>query len=305
MQIDRLFEIVYILLERKSITASQLARHFEVSKRTILRDLETLTIAGIPIYTTKGRGGGISILKQYVLNKTTVSEEEQDQILIALQSLASTQNLESGAIVSKLGALFQKTDANWIEVDFSRWCNKKEDKEKFELLKNAVIKKMPVVFTYPSSYGEMTGRTVYPLKLVYKSKAWYIQAFCLSRDDYRTFKINRMLAVKTLPESFEGRGFFPPQIDSGEIKTDALVSLNLLFSAGAAYRVYDEFDSKDIFKNEDGTFTVKIELPNDSWLYGFLLSFGTAVHVMEPASVKRYLLTQIEDIKKSYLENIK
>lgn len=108
MQINRLFEIVYILLDKKNITANELAEHFEVSKRTILRDIETLTIAGIPIYTTKGKGGGISILDNFVLNKTAVSEEEQNQILIALQSLASTQHMDTDGIISRLGALFRK-----------------------------------------------------------------------------------------------------------------------------------------------------------------------------------------------------
>ena len=117
MQINRLFEIVYILLDKKNITANELAEHFEVSKRTILRDIETLTIAGIPIYTTKGKGGGISILDNFVLNKTAVSEEEQNQILIALQSLASTQHMDTDGIISRLGAFMimsrTKFVGNW------------------------------------------------------------------------------------------------------------------------------------------------------------------------------------------------
>lgn len=171
MQINRLFEIVYILLDKKNITANELAEHFEVSKRTILRDIETLTIAGIPIYTTKGKGGGISILDNFVLNKTAVSEEEQNQILIALQSLASTQHMDTDGIISRLGALFRKTDTSWIEVDFSRWGSTNPDKEKFEMIKRAVINKLPLSFSYPGSNGELTSRTVYPLKLVFKSSA--------------------------------------------------------------------------------------------------------------------------------------
>lgn len=192
---------------KKNITANELAEHFEVSKRTILRDIETLTIAGIPIYTTKGKGGGISILDNFVLNKTAVSEEEQNQILIALQSLASTQHMDTDGIISRLGALFRKTDTSWIEVDFSRWGSTNPDKEKFEMIKRAVINKLPLSFSYPGSNGELTSRTVYPLKLVFKSSAWYVQAYCLSRKDYRTFKINRMLYPEVLPESFAGMEF--------------------------------------------------------------------------------------------------
>ena len=301
MQINRLFEIVYILLDKKSVTANELAAHFEVSKRTVLRDIETLTIAGVPIYTTKGKGGGISILDNFILNKTTVTEEEQNQILIALQSLGAAKNMEVNNILSKLAALFQKTDTKWIEVDFSRWGNTQPDKEKFELLKNAVIEKLPVSFTYPSSYGEITERTIYPLKLIFKSKAWYVQAYCLSRQDYRTFKISRMLEIEVLTESFYKQQFKPPAIEEEESVPESLIHLELLFSCESAFRVYDEFDANNIHKNEDGSFTVMIDLPNDYWLYGFLLSFGTAVKVIEPQQVQDNLLNQIEEIKKSYL----
>lgn len=301
MQINRLFEIVYILLDKKNVTAGELAEHFEVSKRTIFRDIDTLSSAGIPVYTAKGKGGGISILDNFVLNKTAISEEEQDQILISLQSLASTRHVDAGSTLSKLGALFQKTDTAWIEVDFSRWGNGDQDKEKFEQLKNAVIKKLPVSFTYPGVSGEITDRTVYPVKLIFKSKAWYVQAYCLSRRAYRTFKINRILHLKVLPDSFLGQEIPSPPTGQEETGPDNLISLKLLFSPRAAYRIYDEFNGSNVIKNEDGSFTVTVYLPEDSWLYGFLLSFGADVRVMEPRRVKENLLAQIEAIKESYL----
>ncbi len=302
MQIYRLFEIIYILLDKKSITANELAAYFEVSKRTILRDIEALTMAGIPIYTTRGKGGGISILDSFILNKTTISEEEQNQILIALQSLASTQHINADNIISKLGTLFSKTDTNWIEVDFSRWGKSEEDNEKFELLKNAVIEKRSISFAYPSSYGETKNRTVYPLKLIFKFAAWYIQAYCLQKEDYRTFKVSRMLQVKVSEESFAGQDFTPPFIETENVSSPVLVHLKLEFSAESAYRVYDEFDEKDIQKNKDGSFTVIKDLPNDDWLLGFLLSFGTAVRVMEPQNVRETLRKQAENIKKLYYD---
>lgn len=301
MQINRLFEIVYLLLNKKSVTANELAEHFEVSKRTILRDIDKLTIAGIPIYTSQGKGGGISILDNFVLNKATISDVEQNQILLALQSLSSTQHVDSSELLSKLSSLFNKTDTNWIEVDFSRWGNTEPDKERFEMLKRAILEKQAITFTYSSSYGKTTSRTVYPLKLAFKSKAWYLQAYCLSKNDYRTFKINRMLSVAVTPNSFAGQEFIPPLMEPSDLTLPALVHLELCFASYAAYRVYDEFDTKNVAKNEDGSFTVIVDLPNDYWLYGFLLSFGTAVKVVEPTSVRDTLLTQVEEIINFYL----
>ena len=120
MQINRLFEIVYLLMDKKSITANELAAHFEVSKRTILRDIDTLTMSGIPIYTMQGKGGGISIHDKFVLNKMVISESEQQQILFALQGMSATQLIETESVLSRLKSLFEKSDSDWIEVDFSR-----------------------------------------------------------------------------------------------------------------------------------------------------------------------------------------
>ena len=300
MKISRLFEIVYILLGRKSVTANELAKHFEVSKRTILRDIETLSMANIPVCTSKGKGGGISILDNFILNKTTVSDEEQNQILFALQSLAPTQNADVSKVLSKLSSLFDKTDTDWIEVDFSRWGKTRSDKEKFEALKNAIIKKQIVSFAYSNSYGEFLRRTVYPLRLVFKSTAWYLQAYCLLREDYRIFKINRIFSVNVLKDSFAGEQFVPPPIDGDKIKSGAFVHLKMKFSLDAAYRIYDEFDPKNVIVGDDNSYTVEVDFPNDFWLYGFLLSFGTAVQVIEPKCVRDALLEQVNEIKIFY-----
>ncbi|KPU42922.1 HTH domain protein [Oxobacter pfennigii] len=300
MQINRLFEIVYLLLDKKSTTAKELAERFEVSVRTVLRDIEILSAAGIPIYTVQGKGGGISILDNYVLNKTTISEEEQNQILFALQSLTSTEHIDVSNILSKLRTLFDKTDTNWIEVDFSRWGNAKRDKERFEILKLSIIKKQAIEFTYSSTYGETTSRMVYPLKLIFKSKAWYLQGYCLLKQDYRTFKINRISAVKVMPETFADKELSPPAIETPDASSEALIHIIMKFSSYMAHRVYDEFDTKNVIKNEDGTFLVSVDLPEDYWLYGFLLSFGRAVQVLDPQSVKDNLLGEIEKIKDFY-----
>ena len=302
MQINRLFEIVYILLEKKKVTANELAEHFEVSKRTILRDIDALTIAGIPIYTSKGKGGGISILDNFVLNKTTISDEEQSEILMSLQSLAATKYLDDSKILSKLETLFQKTDTNWIEVDFSRWNNAEKDKGKFELLKNAIIKKQAISFTYASSYGETTERTVHPLKLVFKSKAWYMQGYCLLKNDYRTFKINRMLAVEMLNKNFSDKQYEAPLIDGPDVESTAVAKVVLKVAAHMAYRAYDEFDEDSIVRNDDGTLTITANLPQDEWLYNFILSFGTAMRIIEPRQMRDELLLYAVEVKDFYLK---
>ena len=159
MQINRLFEIVYILLDKKTVTAKELSERFEVSTRTIYRDVDTLSSAGIPIYMSKGKGGGIRLLENFVLNKSVLSEREQNEILTALHGLGVTNYPEVDNVLSKLSTLFNKNSQNWIEVDFSNWAG---NERKFNLIKMGILDKKVIRFEYFSSYGEKdkpTGRT--------------------------------------------------------------------------------------------------------------------------------------------------
>ena len=144
LRMNRLFEITYILLNKKAITARELAEHFGVSQRTIYRDIDALDLAGIPVYTEKGKGGGIGLLPDYVLSKTILSDREQQEILSALQGLSSVQNDETRQVLQKLSAVFNKSTINWLEVDFSGWNYM--DNEKFSCLKTAIFERRIVEF---------------------------------------------------------------------------------------------------------------------------------------------------------------
>jgi predicted DNA-binding transcriptional regulator YafY len=271
------------------MTAQELADHFEVSKRTILRDIDTLALAKIPIYTTQGKGGGISLMEGFVLNKTALTENEQNQILIALQSMKAAKYAGSGDVLAKLGLLFHKTDIDWIEVDFSRWGQGTGDNIKFDLLKNSIINTTAVRFNYISSCGENSMRKVYPLKLVFKSKAWYLQGFCTDRQDYRTFKLNRILSVNCTDERFERGIYIPPSIEGTGTPVNSLIELELVFAPHVAYRVFDEFDEGSIERADNGSLHVFARLPEDNWLYSFLMSFGNDVDILQPKQVKENL----------------
>ena len=292
MQINRLFEMIYLLLGKKSMTAQELADHFEVSKRTILRDIETLSSAKIPIYTTQGKGGGVSLMDGFVLNKTALTEDEQDQILLALQSLGATQHAGAEGAIAKLSALFQKQSSGWIEVDFSRWGQSSLDNAKFCLLKEAILGEMPIAFEYVSAAGggDASLRRVYPLKLVFKSKAWYLQGFCTDRKDYRTFKLNRMLSVSKTNDIFDATSYHAPPIEPPLSSLAGLCEIELVFSSRVSFRVYDEFDEGVINRADNGTLHVFASMPEDDWLYSFLLSLGKDVEVLRPLHIKEKLL---------------
>ncbi|MCL2406002.1 MAG: YafY family transcriptional regulator [Defluviitaleaceae bacterium] len=299
MHINRLFEIVYLLMNKKQTTANELATHFEVSKRTILRDIDTLTTAGIPIYTTQGKGGGIFIKDSFLLNKAFVSEDEQKQILFSLQSMSATGLIETEKILSRLRSFFDDTNKEWIEVDFSRWGHSAVDNAKFDMLKNAIISEVSVSFDYLSPFGESKGREVHPLKLSFKSKAWYLQSYCLLENDYRVFKFNRISNMVVVGTPFNSSEYEIPTIASmDEPPAPEFIEIRVFISQNAKYRIYDEFAESDITVNKDGSLTLRTAL--GGWIYDYILSYGTAVEVLEPRHIRDELLVRIEKIKNKY-----
>lgn len=303
MQIERLFEMVYILLDRKSVTAEELSRHFGVSKRTILRDVETLSMANIPIYTKQGKGGGIALLDGYVLDKTVLTEEERKLLLLGLKTLLPTGEIRTG-MLSRLDPLFRIHDTSWIEVDFSRWSNPKKDRARFDLIKDAILSHKAIQFTYPSAAGEVTERKAYPLKLLFHSQAWYISSYCILRNDYRTFKINRIINLEVLEEYFNPDDYEVPERQGNEenYMNVRMIEFKATFSPSVAYRLYDEFAPETIRRNEDGTFLVEAELPDDEWLYGYLFSFGENIRIIAPETLKDKVKEKLRRMENIYEE---
>ena len=296
MQESRLFKIVYHLLDKGQATAPELAEKFEVSVRTIYRDIDALSGAGVPIYAEAGRNGGIYLMNDFVLDKAVLSEEEKREILTALQSMNDTNMTGNNQTLQKLSALFHMSSENWLEVDFSRWGNKGTDKEKFELLKSAVIHQKCIKISYANSCGVISERIVQPLKLSYKSMSWYLKAYCTEKQDYRIFKLTRIIDLEILTESF-CKSPFP---DLNETVGQAYHTIVLRFPETMSYRVYDEFDKTRVSRNENGDIMVSVEMPEDEWLIGYLLSFGTQVDIIEPKYLKDIVAEQAKKIYEKY-----
>lgn len=294
MSDSRLFKILYYLLDKKEATAPELANKFEVSTRTIYRDVEALSGAGIPIYAEPGRNGGIYLLNDYILDKILLSEDERQEVLTAIQSMSATGYSSGKAILTKLSALFHVDTGNWLEVDFSRWGKSTRDNLKFEILKTAVIQHKEIKIVYENTAGERKERKVQPLKLYYKSKEWYLKAFCLEKQDFRLFKLNRILQLDLLEQTFVPRPF-PEQINDSQ-QTDVQIILH--FPKEIAYRVYDEFDETQIERQDDGDLIVSAKMSIDTWLVGYLLSFGIQVDIIQPRYLQEMIAIQAKEIYK-------
>ena len=296
MRDSRLFRILYYILEKGKVTANELSEKFEVSVRTIYRDIDVISSAGIPIYATQGKGGGIEIADDFVLKKSLLSEKEQEQILVALKGLEGINKQYENELLTKLSAFFKIKNTNWIEVDFTNWQRGNEYDELFNDIKSAIINKNIISFKYFSSNEKETSREVKPIRLLFKGWDWYVYTFCLLRNEFRYFKLSRIRDLKILDENFEDSYEDVVLIKKMEYKDTVYVKLK--FDRKVAFRVYDEMG--DIKEDEQGNLYAEIELPNDYNLYNYIFSFGESVEVLEPIEIRNKIRDMINKMSKIY-----
>ncbi len=298
MKADRLFQLLYLLLSKSALTAPELAEKLEVSVRTIYRDVDALSAAGVPVSTAAGKGGGISLMPGYAFNRALFSDDEQNQILFAMQSMRAADR-PADELLGKLSGLFQKGCANWIEIDFSRWGYGRVDQRRFELVKTAILERLILEIEYVNMAGETTRRRIEPLRLVFKSRGWYAQAWCLHAGDYRLFKLSRIIDIRLTDERFSARSDLPP-LETDTMDSTPNLPVRLLFSPSTAFRVYDEFDPAGITRQEDGSLLVRTFLPLDDGMTAYLLTFGTGLRVLEPTMLRDRLAEMAKKIATMY-----
>ena len=300
MQTSRLFEIIYILLNRDRVTAKDLAERFEVSTRTIYRDIDTISLAGIPVYSEKGRGGGISLLPDFVLSKSILSEQEQSEILASLQGLTQIQSADAEHILQKLSAVFNKTAAKWLEVDFSDWGFDQQDY--WGGFKSAILQSRIAEFDYYSSYSEKKRRRVEPIQLWFKSRAWYLKAYDIDKQGIRVFRLSRVQKLVVTGETFTERNLLLEETERVPSVNDRPdVTLRFRIKSEMAYRVLDEFASVVDEQKTDGSYIVSVCWPEDNWVYATILSFGEFIEVLEPERIRKIIRDKAKKICEQYL----
>lgn len=301
MKLDRLFEITTILLNKGSITAKELADRFGVSTRTIYRDIDTLSAAGVPVYMNKGSGGGISLLDNYAMSRTLISEQESESLLLAVKTLQATQYPEVDIVLEKMGALFKHAvNYDWVEVDFSPWGSMPNEKNKFNNIKRAMLQRNVIRFDYVNADGHKSSRLAEPMKLIFKGNAWYLAAYCRQRMEGRTFRITRLKNLELTSEIFDRRPELSMESGRDKETPPPDVRLKLRFQAKVLNRLYDYFDDSYIIKKDEDTFIVEFTLPEGEWIYGYLLSFGSAVEVLEPEPIRNAIAQRLRQTLKFY-----
>lgn len=301
MKINRLLSIVIMLINKESVTAREFANKFEVSTRTIYRDIDILSQAGIPIYANKGYKGGISLIEGYTLNRTIISDEEKEGIFQALKTIQVADYPDASLLINKLGMIFKqnKNNDDWIEIDFTIWGSGEHDKKKFNMIKKAILDKYKIEIDYINGYNQNSNRIIYPQKLLFKGTTWYLWANCMNSNSMRMFRFSRIKSVKLLTEKFEENYKEFDEQKQYEEENNG-VKLKLKFHSDVLYRLYDDFSSRNIKVLDDGYYIVEVIYPIDEWVYGYLLSYGHYVEVIKPEFVRDEIVNRSKKITSIY-----
>lgn len=300
MKIDRLLGIVMILLQKDKVTAPYLAEKFEVSKRTINRDIEDLCMAGIPIVTTQGGNGGISIAEGYKVDKSVLTYDEMQNVVAGLKVLDSISS-EAGT-EKLLNKFFVKKDSmlsvrDSIIIDLSSHY-KSGLTDKITLIKNAIRKNTGISFRYYSNKGDSL-REVEPYYLTFQWTAWYVFGYCLEKKDFRLFKLNRLWELTDTDKVFSLREIPEERKDFESYFTDE-IQITALFDESVKYRLIDEYGVESYTITEEGKLLFRTSFTNKDFMLSWILSFGDKVEILYPKGLKQEIKKIVENILIQY-----
>ena len=300
MKIDRLIGILSILLQKEMTTAPELAEHFEVSRRTIGRDIEALCKAGIPIRTTQGTGGGISIMSGYRMDRTILTSRDMQMILAGLRSLDSVSGSRYyGQLMEKISAGSSEliTGRDSVLIDLSSWY-KTSLAPKISAIQDAIENRHILEFYYYAPSGEGM-RSIEPYYVVFKWTNWYVYGWCLKRKDYRLFKLNRMDRVRESEVAFSCRNAPVPELGA-EFATPRNIMLKALFEPEMKWRLVEEFGPDCYEVQEDGRLLLIHDYKDLENLTMWMLTFGDQAEVLDPPEVRNRLRDMAESMIKMY-----
>jgi len=308
MRIDRMLAIVVMLLNRERITARELAEKFEVSIRTIYRDLEAVNQAGVPVVSYSGSDGGFGIMENYKIDRQLLTFNDMLAILSALKGVNTTlADQEIDRAIEKISSLVPRERNDELElryeqlvIDVSPWGFREEDKRKLKELYQAITDGKLVEFTYGNLKGEKTLREAEPMTLLFKGYAWYLLGYCRLREDFRSFKLSRISELTVLDQEFTRRKYSYREFPISKNHNNSPIHLKLRYSPEARPNVEEYFNPENITYQDDGRLIVEVDWPEDEWVYGHILSYGEQVEVLEPKEIREKIRKRVAKLYEVY-----
>ena len=308
MKTDRMMSIIIVLLERKRTSAQDLADMFEVSLRTIYRDIDAIDLAGIPIRTIPGVGGGIEIMPNYKLNHNVFSTSDLSTILTGLSSVSDMTAKDTLTnVLTKVKSLIPPDkeqdiilQTQHIHIDLSSWFGNRNVQSYLEMIKEAIELQKLLTFTYHDRFGNSTQRTVEPYQLVLKGNRWYWHGYCLGRKDYRVFRLSRLSDLRMTSMSFVRRDYSQERLDVSTVVDSPNETVTLRIQQSLMDRVMDYCSFEAFTEIDDSYYRVEFPFMENDYYYNILLSFGDKSECLEPAHVRQELKARIQRVADLY-----
>lgn len=308
MKVDRLVSIIMILLDKKRIGAQELADMFEFFPRTIYRDIETINIAGVPVRSISGVGGGFEIMPKYKIDRKVFSTTELSAILMGLSNLSNM--IRGDELVNALAKVKSfipaervkdiELKANQIYIDLSPWISSRNVQPYLEIIKTALQERKLLTFEYADRHGNKTARTAEPYQLVLKNSVWYWQGYCLKRNDYRLFRISRISNLEIQSEIFTPRDYPKPQLDFSDILETMQTKMKIRIHKSVMDRVLDFCTYEHFSPDGNEHYIATFPFIENDYYYNILFSFGDKCECLEPLHIRSEMKRRIHDIATLY-----
>ncbi|WP_339217551.1 YafY family protein [Paenibacillus sp. FSL W7-1332] len=304
-KVERLISIIMILLKKDIVSTKEFAQLFNVSKRTILRDMETLSLSNIPIYSVHGIHGGYGIMDEYKVDKRLLSSSDLENILTALGGLEQILISEEVEVtIKKIEAMVSPLSLKGsVRLSFYDWEGRSEILQTLKTCQESILGKKLISFDYIDKNGMITNRIVEPYQLHYSETSWYLKGFCLHRQSYRAFKLSRIDNLNMNEDTFKPRDYALEQETTRY--QPQLVAIKALISPSIKDQFIERYGRKSISIYNSEYFLATIYVPQNHIGFQFLAGFGTNLEIVEPESYveefRNYLYKMVE--KYSYLEN--
>ena len=308
MKVNRLVSMIMILLDKERIGAQELADLFEVSPRTIYRDIDAINMAGIPIRSISGVGGCFEIMQQYKIDQKVFSTADLSAIMMGLSSLAGmVQGDELVHALAKVKSFIPAErakdialKANQINIDLSSWMGNGNIQPYLEMIKTALQQSKLLSFEYIAHHGKKTARTAEPYQLVLKINHWYLQGYCHKRNDFRLFRLSRMSNLQIQEETFTPRDYPKPTLDSADIFETMQTKIKIRIHQSVLDRVLDFCSYEDLSPDGDAYYIVRFPFIENEYHYDILLGFGDKCECLEPLHIRAEMKRKIHAIAALY-----
>ena len=308
MKVERLISIIMILLDKERISAQKLADMFEVSLRTIYRDIDAIDMAGIPVRSTSGVGGGFEIMPNYKIDRKFFSTSDLSAILMGLSSLSNM--IRGDELINALAKVKSfipaerakdiELRANQLYIDLSPWMGNRDIQPYLDIIKTALQESKLLSFEYADRYGNKTARTAEPYQLVLKSSHWYWQAYCLKRNDFRLFRLSRTSNLQIQEEFFMPREYQKPQLDFTDRLATMQKNINIRIHQSVMDRVLDYCTYEHFSPDGDEHYIVSFPFIENDYYYNILFGFGDKCECLDPLHVRTEMKRRIHDIATIY-----